>query len=214
MTSAPPLVVGIVPAAGQSSRMSSPKPLLDTGDGTFLDRVVRSLMGGGAAAVWVVVSESQGPIAARARHTGAHLVTTHFPPEDGPVGSIRSALLHLQEVDSFPEAILLLPVDMPLVQPHTVGRVVDYWMADPALPMVRPAFQGKSGHPVLFSGPALDLLTGAEPLTQGARSVVDRFRKEGRHVDVDDPGILVDIDTLPEYRRHFPGPSRRRFRSR
>ncbi|MEX2526591.1 MAG: nucleotidyltransferase family protein [Gemmatimonadota bacterium] len=214
MTSASPRVVGIVPAAGQSSRMSSPKPLLETGDGTFLDRVIRSLLGGGAEAVLVVVSESQGPIAARARHQGAHLVTTRFPPEDGPVGSIRSALRHLREVDSFPQAVLLLPVDMPLIQAGTVGEVVEYWTATPTIPMVRPAFQGKSGHPVLFSGPALHLLAGDEVLPQGARSVVDRFREDGHLVPVDDAGILVDIDTLPEYRRHFPGPSRRRFRSR
>lgn len=214
MNPTPPWVVGIVPAAGQSSRMSSPKPLLDTGDGTFLDRVVGSLIGGGAATVMVVVRESQGPIAARALHTGAELVTTRFPPQDGPVGSIRSALQHLREMGSFPHAVLLLPVDMPLVQPGTVREVVEYWKSNPALPMVRPAFKGESGHPVLFSGPGLDLLAGDEPLPQGARSVVDRFREEGRLVEVDDAGILVDIDTLPEYRRHFPGPSRRRFRSR
>jgi molybdenum cofactor cytidylyltransferase len=84
---------------------------------------------------------------------------------------------------------LLLPADMPLVRPATLLAVAA------ALQHHAVAYaqhHGRRGHPVGFSAELyseLMMLSGDE----GARRIVARYPAIG--VDVDDPGVLVDVDT-------------------
>jgi molybdenum cofactor cytidylyltransferase len=84
---------------------------------------------------------------------------------------------------------LILPGDMPLVQPSTlvaVARLLD----DHAV--VYAQHRGKRGHPVGF-GPELYSELLALRGDEGARRLVARYPAFG--VEIDDPGILIDIDT-------------------
>jgi len=87
---------------------------------------------------------------------------------------------------------LLLPADMPLVQPATLLTVAA------ALEHHAVAYaehHGRRGHPVGFAAELyseLMRLTGDE----GARRIVARYPGVG--VDVDDPGVLVDVDTVAD----------------
>jgi molybdenum cofactor cytidylyltransferase len=84
---------------------------------------------------------------------------------------------------------LLLPADMPRVKPSTLQAVAQ------SLSSHSVAFaqhQGRRGHPVGFSAEMyseLSALTGDE----GARRLVARYPSFA--VEVDDPGVLIDIDT-------------------
>lgn len=203
-------ILGVVPAAGLSSRIGGgPKPLLETGSGTFLAGVVQALRAGGANPVVVGVRNDPGPVAAEARRSGAEvLVPTQV--EDGPVATLRTALLQARNGGApSPQALLLLPADFPLVKGETVRALVEAWRETGAV-LVLPLEGGRTGHPALFAGPLLDELLDPS-LPEGARSVVEAHRDGALEVPVDDPGIHVDVDTLPEYRRHFPGPYRKRF---
>ena len=42
-----------------------------------------------------------------------------------------------------------------------------------------------------------------EDLPEGARSVIQRYLESRLEIPVEDPGILADIDTPVDYRRHF-----------
>jgi molybdenum cofactor cytidylyltransferase len=84
---------------------------------------------------------------------------------------------------------LVLPADMPLVQPQTIRKVAAA-LPDHALAYAQ--YQGRRGHPVAFSAELyseLVVLQGDE----GARRLLARY--PACAVDVDDPGVLVDIDT-------------------
>jgi molybdenum cofactor cytidylyltransferase len=98
---------------------------------------------------------------------------------------------------------LVLPGDMPLVQPATllaVARALDHHAVAYA------QHGGRRGHPVGFAAelyPELTELSGDE----GARRIIARYPAFA--VDLDDPGILVDIDTeddLDALRRSFAEP--------
>ena len=212
-------VLGVIPAAGLSSRIGgNPKPLLETGSGTFLARIIQALREGGADPIMVGVRDDPGPVAAEARRAGARVLV---PPdlEAGPVATLQAALRLVRREGSVAgadgesrspvNALLFLPSDFPLVQGATVRALVEAWRETGA-PLVLPLEGGRTGHPALFAGPLLDELLDPT-LPEGARSVVDAHRSEAVQVPVDDTGVHVDIDTLPEYRRHFPTAYRKRF---
>jgi len=100
---------------------------------------------------------------------------------------------------------LVLPGDMPLVQPATlvaVARLLD----DHAV--VYAQHRGKRGHPVGFA-PELYSELVALSGDEGARRLIARYPAFG--IELDDPGILVDIDTeddLESARRAAPPPLR------
>jgi molybdenum cofactor cytidylyltransferase len=200
-------VLGVVPAAGRSSRMGNPKPLLDAGGRSFLERVVTALRDGGATEVIVGVRTEKGPIPAAALAAGARILVPH-DVEDGPIATVREAILSV-EGDPEVRGLLLLPVDHPRVETGTVAALLAA-AASTAPLIAMPVHRGESGHPVFLSREVFpDLL---EPdLEEGARSVVDRHRARVLEVEVDDPGILADLNTLADYRRHFPDSFRKRF---
>jgi molybdenum cofactor cytidylyltransferase len=84
---------------------------------------------------------------------------------------------------------LVLPGDMPMVQPRTllaVAAALDHYAIAYA------QHRGRRGHPVGFGAELyseLVKLSGDE----GARRLIARYPAHG--VEVDDPGVLIDVDT-------------------
>jgi molybdenum cofactor cytidylyltransferase len=81
--------------------------------------------------------------------------------------------------------------DMPFVDPVTIRRVAQ--AIEAGADVAAPFWRGERGHPVGFHrrlGPELAGLTGDE----GARQVLARYRSSLLRIDVDDPGVLRDID--------------------
>ncbi len=90
---------------------------------------------------------------------------------------------------------LILPGDLPLVQPQTLRVLATVW---PQHDVVVPVYRGQRGHPVRFAprfAAALMALTGdrgAGQITRSARAA---------EFDVTDAGCVTDIDTLQDLRR-------------
>lgn len=196
---APTGVAGIIPAAGTSSRMGAPKALLDAGGRSFVAAAVGALMGGGCTPVVVVVGPGQHETARRARAAGA-IVLENPDPGEGPITSLRLALTALGDTVG---AVALLPVDHPLVRPETVALLVDAWRMEDT-PLVVPVHAGKRGHPAILDR-ALFSRLGDPALEGGARTVVHEHLDHARLVQVDDPGVVTDIDTPEAYGAAFPG---------
>lgn len=204
-------VAGIVPAAGRSTRMGTPKPLLDAGGRSFLQAVVGALGRGGCAPVLVVLRERSGPVAAMAGTAGARVVVNP-DPSAGPISSLRAGIRALDEAEEAVDGVAFCPVDHPLVAPDTVERLLRAFRAGDA-PAAVPAHGGRRGHPVFFRRSLFSELL-EDGLEEGARTVLHRHLEEVEEVAVEDEGVVVDIDTLGEYRRRFPDAYRKRFQSR
>ncbi len=190
-------VAGVIPCAGVSRRMGASKALLDAGDGPFLRHAIDALRGGGCDPVVVVVRDVCGPEAELARAAGA-LVVANPEPEGGPVTSLRAALEHLGRA---PAGVAYLPVDHPLVTAATVRTIVDAFRSRDA-PMVVPLHRGARGHPPVFARALFAEL--ADPsLCGGARTVVHRHLDRAYLLEVDDPAVLLDLDTPEAYQRAF-----------
>ena len=94
---------------------------------------------------------------------------------------------------------LVLPGDLPLVRPESLRRVAQ---ALAAQPVVVPWWQGRQGHPVGFGAQCFEALSALGGDT-GASAIVRACRAVGKVADIelDDPGIQMDIDTVADLKR-------------
>ena len=90
---------------------------------------------------------------------------------------------------------LVLPGDMPQVQPLTL-QIVSRQLLHHAVAYAQ--HKGRRGHPVGFSSELFSELSALRG-DEGARRLVARYAAFG--VDVDDPGVLVDVDTQADLDR-------------
>lgn len=190
------MITGIVLAGGESRRMGCRKALLELDGETFLERVVRTLREGGCDDVVVVLN---GDVETDRLTEGAGGRST----PGGGAGSeqIDSLRAGIRALPADAEAAVVLPVDHPMVQPSTVATLIAaYRRGQRAIIRVRHA--GKTGHPVLFAATVFkELLEGH--LAEGARSVIRAHEEDQQVIEVDDPGVLVDVDTPAEYDHHI-----------
>ena len=95
-----------------------------------------------------------------------------------------------------PGGWMVLPADLPLIQAATLLQIARAPLA--AATVLVPAFEGQRGHPVRFApvcGAALANLEG----NQGAAPVVSA--QAAMKIIVNDPGCVMDIDTLDDLQR-------------
>jgi molybdenum cofactor cytidylyltransferase len=184
---------GVVPSSGTSTRMGRPKGLLEVGGRSFLRRTVAALADGGCDPVLVIVAEGEEALAAEAAAAGAS-VLLNPEPGDGPITSLRIALAAL---DASVEGVAYLPVDHPMVGAETVRRLLEA-AHSAASPLTIPLHESKRGHPAIF-GKALFLELLDPTLEGGAKTVVYRHLSNALLVDVDDEGVVIDIDTPDAY---------------
>ena len=87
------------------------------------------------------------------------------------------------------------------MEESTVRRVIQNFRERPAgTQFVVPQFQGKHGHPVCADASLIAEFL-ALPEDGQARWVVHKYVPQTIYVDVDDPGILTDVDDPEAYRR-------------
>lgn len=193
---------GVVPCAGASVRMGRPKALLPLEGETFLARTVGALRGGGCEPVLVVVAEGDEPTAREAAHAGARVLLNPDPGE-GPITSLRLAI---DALDDDATGLVYLPVDHPLARADTVRVLLDAASATGAA-LTLPVHRGERGHPAVF-GAALFVELLDPALEGGARTVTYRHLEDALLVEVDDPGVLADIDTPEIYQEVIGTPPR------
>jgi molybdenum cofactor cytidylyltransferase len=185
--------VAVVTAAGSAVRFGGGKLLTPIDGEPLLDHTIRALLDGGAAEVIVVVGRD-----ARAeleRDVNAMLdprvrAVENPDPERGMFSSIQEGVAQAQG-----DAILVLPGDMPFVMPATVGAVLETYERKPAI--VSPRYKGKRGHPVALPLWLRDEIRSTDPRSN-LHEVIKRHTDLRVDVDVDDPGIVRDVDTADD----------------
>jgi molybdenum cofactor cytidylyltransferase len=190
---------GVVPSSGASTRMGRDKGLLEVEGRTFLCRTVEALAEGGCDPVLVVVADGEEALAEEAAKTGA-VVLLNPDPGEGPITSLRIALAAL---DGCVRGVVYLPVDHPMVRRETVEELLQAASAGEAALTV-PRFESKRGHPAVFDRSLFVELLDPE-LEGGAKTVVHRHLGDALLVDVDDPGVVIDIDTPDAYEAVISG---------
>jgi len=97
-------------------------------------------------------------------------------------------------VKATPEAAgwIIALADMPWILPATIASVAACLTGGAFI--AAPFYQGTRGHPVLFSAACREGLAMLDS-DEGAKAVIEARRGDIVRIDVDDPGVLRDIDT-------------------
>ena len=93
------------------------------------------------------------------------------------------------------EGWLIVPADMPLLRPASIMAVAD---ALAHYPVAYAQHTGRQGHPVGFGTELYSELINLQG-DEGARRLIARYPSHA--VNLDDPGVLVDVDTADDLAR-------------
>jgi molybdenum cofactor cytidylyltransferase len=195
------MVPGVILAAGRSSRMGRAKALLPCGPGeSFVRRLARSLCDGGVQRVVIVGRPDDEALR---EEVAAMPLRARFVENPGAdAGQLSSVLAGLDAADvPGTRGVLVTPVDAPLVTAATVATLLAVFGSTGA-PIVRAVYRGRHGHPVVFSRDVFESLRRADPAV-GAKAVLRAHADAIVDVDVDDAGVVGDVDTPEDYRALF-----------
>ncbi|HSV68557.1 MAG TPA: nucleotidyltransferase family protein [Methylibium sp.] len=184
--------VVVVLAAGRGTRFGAGgdgghKLQQPFGDSTVLGTTLAMVQASGLPLVVVTTEALHDSVAAQVAE--ADIVVLPADGVDAPRQGMGWSIASGVTARPHARGWLLLPGDMPLVQPATLQALV---AALPQHLVVYAQHRGRRGHPVGF-GPELyselAMLSGDE----GARRLLARYPVQG--VEVPDGGVLLDIDT-------------------
>ena len=178
--------------------MGEYKPLLSLGGGTVVSASIDLFRAQGVERVFVVARKQTGELAQAVRAAGAEPVQNpNF--EQGMYSSVLAGVRALpDDVDAF----FMLPVDIPLVLPRTVVRLMKTF-EETRPTILYPRFLGKRGHPPLIGREVIPAIL-AHDGRGGLRTVLNQFEDRAADLDVADFGVGFDLDHPADYERAKP----------
>jgi molybdenum cofactor cytidylyltransferase len=182
------MLAAIILSGGASSRMGSPKALLPYQGRPFLEHLLEVTKHPKIGARRVVLGAHAEPIG-KAVALEADEVVVNEEWEQGQLSSIQAAL---RSLPAGTDGILLCLIDHPLISAALVdGLIVEFYATRAAV--VLPVFEGRRGHPVIFSAALYGELEKA-PAEVGARSVVWAHKTEVCEYVTTEEGCVVNLN--------------------
>ena len=198
------MIPGLILAAGRSLRMGRSKALLQVPhtSKTFVAQIAATLLAGGVPDAIVVGRPDDEALRVEVERLQASVRFVENRAADLG-GQLSSVIAGLNAADHpGTRAILVTPVDLPLITAPTVAALLTAF-GEGTAPVVRATHRGRHGHPVVFGRAVFAALRHADPAL-GAKAVLrENFVAD---VEVDDGGVLRDIDTPEDYERLLGNP--------
>ncbi len=186
-------MAAVILAAGRSSRMGRFKPLLTIGGQTLLERAISLFASCGIDDIRAVVGHCREQVEPVLEQAGIPTIVNTIDHCD----MFSSVRLAIEDMGPDIGALILLPVDIPLVRPWTVQCLLDQHARNPASILV-PSFQGKKGHPVVIPARYFDPVRKCDG-ENGLRGALKPLASKTLTLPVPDANILFDMDTPADY---------------
>lgn len=192
----------IILAAGTSTRMGRCKTELDWLDGkNLLTYQVEQWLQVNVHPLVIVGEHNQEQVK---RHNP--IVTSDqvriIVNKQAALGKTTSILAGLNALDRHYQAVIISAIDQPrtswvyqqLIDAHLQNQS---WQSQGMI--TAPIYQGKIGHPLVFSQQVHSLLMGISEETKGLRQIIQQFYPQIHRVEFFTPDILLDINTPKKY---------------
>lgn len=186
-------IVGILLAAGRGSRFGGdkllvplPVPAAGVRAGTPVGIASATRLAQALAEVIVVLRPDSHGLAAGMLTVGVATVEC-ANADEGMGATLACGVSATRDADGWVVAL----ADMPWIRPVTIASVAAVLSAGAEI--VAPVYRGKRGHPVGFARRHRDVLIALKG-DAGARELVAASRETLTLIEVDDPGVLRDVD--------------------
>jgi molybdenum cofactor cytidylyltransferase len=189
-------VSAVILAAGTSSRMGKTKQLLALGESTVLAQTLAHVQAAAFQEIILVLGASAEEIRGQLPSLEDLKIVLNPAHQQGIASSLQAGL---SAVDPNSDAALIILGDQPFIRPQTLHRIVEEYRRSQAQ-IVIPTHQGQRGNPVL-----LDRSVFAEVMALegdvGSRAIFARHLDRIVNVEVEDDGVLLDLDDPADYER-------------
>lgn len=186
-------------AAGESQRMGTPKPYLQIEKKSFVQIITENMKTCGADLPGFIVFNEQHRIFKDSLQISDFIFVSNNRQELGQIYSLQLALYQLPRETS---GILFSLADHPLVQTETYTILSDQHRKCPDRILI-PCFKGKKGHPCVFPSCIFrEILLFSPEKPGGMKNILHSMEQRILKLDVDDSGILADLDTPKDLERY------------
>ena len=187
---------GVILAAGASSRMGKDKALLEYAGHTFLAGAIQLLQD--VCDFVVVVTGNNTEFLRPIVYENSGYLVHNSEPELGQFSSLRIGLQAVLERGRDVACVTL--VDRPPALSSTLEELKDRFLrtSPEAIWTVVPQFNGRHGHPLIFGREMIEAFLRADP-SSNARDIEHQHQRRIEYVDVDDPRVVININTPEEY---------------
>lgn len=187
-------VGAIILAGGLGQRLKAVgfKPFLLHNEKTFLQIAFENAFQNGLQPIAIVTNELFYPRIVALKLKAQILINPE--PERGMASS---AIIGLSAIENECRAVFLCPVDYPLIQPATYQRLLLAHRSHPEC-IVQPVFNQRGGHPIVLPAGLFSAVRTVS-LNEGVRSLIRQYAHAKKSIIVNDPGILININTPENY---------------
>ena len=183
----------IILAAGSSTRMGSPKMLLPFGKSTILETVIQNILSSKVDSILVVLGENHDQI----REVTESLPVEVCLNENHQAGMLSSVMCGFNALPEDTGTVLVFLGDQPGIIPGVIDAVIEAYN-DSLHGIVVPVSNHRRGHPLLVDFKYSKEIERLD-LEKGLRTLMHHFPEDVLEVELDEPGILIDIDTPEDY---------------
>ncbi|HEY5533385.1 MAG TPA: nucleotidyltransferase family protein [Ignavibacteria bacterium] len=180
-------VEAIVLAAGYSSRFPEFKPLIKFGNKTLLERTIDNLYDVCSRIIVVCGFRADDIKKILVKYEKADIVIN----ENYSEGMFSSILAGAKQIKG--DRFFVVPADMPLIKEKTYIHLLEE-----NKDIVIPVYKKKKGHPVLMKSKIISELLKEEKDSNFSKFIK---KKNFKILEVDDAGILTDIDTYEDFEK-------------
>ena len=184
----------IVLAAGKGTRAGGPKALLRINNTTFVEYIINKLLNAPIAKIIVVTSPDIFNEIKTIVPLNRVLMILNSEIKGDQLSSIRVGLKHASNDST---GFICWPVDIPLVKTETIHSLINT-SSSVNKNIILPKYNNKRGHPVIFKKNMYHALSTLCPAESGARWLIQQYPHEILELEVNDPGILLNVNTPEE----------------
>ena len=197
------MLAAVILSGGESSRMGSPKALVQLGPGgqTFLEHLLKITRQLEIGWTRIVLGAHTAEIS-QALSLDPACIVVNPDWKQGQISSIQAAIRSLPAGQT--DGVMLFLVDHPLISAALVAELIAQFKKS-GRPIVVPTFHGKRGHPVIFAERLYGELLAVSP-DQGAREVVWAHANEVLEVPTDEEGIILNLNSPEALRQALNRP--------
>jgi molybdenum cofactor cytidylyltransferase len=183
----------IILAAGASTRMGTPKQLLEYKGRSLIQHAVEVATVSGCHPIIVVLGANADRIKPEIAASVETIENSFW--HQGMSTSIRMGIESLNKSDFKTEAAILMLCDQPFVSPSLIERMLEVYRTTFA-PIVASEYAQILGVPALFDRTLFPQLTQLSS-DAGARQIIKKYVKQVARVPF--PQGIIDIDTPQDY---------------